>query len=427
MPENKIEIRSEAVQDILTQVPHWMILWGNTLILVLIIGFLSLSWSIKYPDLIASEATITTTIPPQKEVSKITGVIDSILVEDTQSVKINDPLALIRNGANLSDVLFLKEVISKVNIERDSFHFPIEEIPYLTLGEINKSYTLFESNYVNYVLHKDLSPYKAAVSVSQLTGSEIQNRISTLEDQKKLDQKALTLSKSKLKRNQELYEKGVISLQEYEEKEVAYLKEEQQFKTLDLSISQLKQAKGDAYRATQESRINNQMESIRLYRNAVRSFLELKENIKNWEEKYVLKSNLNGMVSFMGIQNKNQNISAGDWLFTVIPNEKEAFIAKLKTPATNFGKVKLGQIVQIKLNDYPETEFGMLKGRVKSMSAISNEEGYYFIDVSLPDELITSFGHTINFKAEMTGHAEIITEDLRLMERFFYQLKGIFN
>ena len=44
------------------------------------------------------------------------------------------------------------------------------------------------------------------------------------------------------------------------------------------------------------------------------------------------------------------------------------------------------------------------------------------IDVSLPKKLITSYNKKIDFKQEMRGTAEIITEDLRLIERFFYQL-----
>jgi hypothetical protein len=66
MPQ-ETKIRSEAVQDILTRVPHWMILWGNTIILLLVFLFFGLSWIIKYPDIIESKALVTSTIPPQKK------------------------------------------------------------------------------------------------------------------------------------------------------------------------------------------------------------------------------------------------------------------------------------------------------------------------------------------------------------------------
>ena len=95
--------------------------------------------------------------------------------------------------------------------------------------------------------------------------------------------------------------------------------------------------------------------------------------------------------------------------------------------AQNLGKVKIGQTVNIKLQNYSEYEFGVLKGIINNISEISNKDGFYTIDVSLPDKLITSYNKKIVFRQEMRGAAEIITEDLRLIERFFYQLKNNFN
>lgn len=109
------------------------------------------------------------------------------------------------------------------------------------------------------------------------------------------------------------------------------------------------------------------------------------------------------------------------------PKEKSSYIAKLKTPAQNSGKIKIGQRVNVKLENYPDTEFGVLNGKIKNMSLIPDKEGFYLIDVKLPKRLITSYNKEINFKQEMRGSAEIITEDLRLIERFFYQLINIFK
>ena len=39
--------------------------------------------------------------------------------------------------------------------------------------------------------------------------------------------------------------------------------------------------------------------------------------------------------------------------------------------------------------------------------------------------MITNYEREIKFKQEMKGTAEIVTEDLRLIERFFYQIKDI--
>ncbi len=69
----------------------------------------------------------------------------------------------------------------------------------------------------------------------------------------------------------------------------------------------------------------------------------------------------------------------------------------------------------------------MLTGTVKNISLIPNNEGLYLIDVDLSNKLVTTYNIQIDFKQEMRGEAEIITKDLRLIERFFYQLKNVFN
>ena len=63
-----------------------MIRWGNVLFLVLILLIILISWFVKYPDVILSEAMVTTNIPPQKEYANITGKLDAILVSDNNLV-----------------------------------------------------------------------------------------------------------------------------------------------------------------------------------------------------------------------------------------------------------------------------------------------------------------------------------------------------
>lgn len=92
--QNNIELHSEEVQEILTAVPNWMIRWGNSVVLVFIIGLLAMSWFVKYPDVIESQASVTMYLPAQKEYSNTDGKIDTILVTpDNQKVKQNQELS----------------------------------------------------------------------------------------------------------------------------------------------------------------------------------------------------------------------------------------------------------------------------------------------------------------------------------------------
>lgn len=420
-----IELRSEEVQEILTKVPHWMIRWGNVLFLSLILLLLLISWFVKYPDVIVSEATVTTQIPPQKEYAKITGKLDAILINDSQEVSINEPLAIIENTANYKDVYKLKSIVDTIKVNNTTFEFPIDRIPLLFLGDIETQYALFENSYIQYQLNKELQPFSNEALANKYSISELNRRLKNLQSQKDINKTELSFKEKELNRNKSLFEKGVISAQDYENKQLEYAQAERNYQNFESSISQLRESISNAHKTSKGTEINRVKEEMTLLKNVIQSFNQLKKAIKDWEYLYVLKSHINGRVSFLNVWNTNQSVKQGDLVFTIIPEENSSFIAKLKTPSLNSGKIKVGQHVNIKLENYPDSEFGMLNGSVKSISLITNAEGLYHIDVNLPAKLITSYNKEIDFKQEMRGSAEIITEELRLIERFFYQLKQV--
>ncbi|WP_400078887.1 HlyD family secretion protein [Winogradskyella sp. R77965] len=428
--ENSIkdfEFRSEEVQEILSEVPHWMIRWGNVLFLSLILMLLFLSWFVKYPDIILSEAVITTQIPPQKEYAKITGKLDAILVEDNQSVQRNQPLAILENTANYRDIYRLKSVIDTITVDSKSFYFPIDSLPILFLGDIESQFALFENSYIQYKLNKDLEPFSNEAIANRYSISELNRRLKSLKAQRNINETELEFTENDLNRQKKLFEKGVISAQEFENKQLQYAQAERNYKNFESSISQIREAISRAHMTSKGTEINRTKEEMTLLKNTIQSFNQLKNAIKDWEQLYVLKSNINGNVSFLNFWNSNQTVNQGDLVFTIVPSENSSFIAKLKTPAQNSGKIKVGQNVNVKLENYPDTEFGVLNGKVKNISLIPDKEGLYFVDVELPKKLITSYNKEIDFKQEMRGSAEIITEDLRLIERFFYQFKSVLN
>ena len=245
--------------------------------------------------------------------------------------------------------------------------------------------------------------------------------------QKELNQAELAFKKKDLERNQTLFDKGVISAMEFEGKQLDYLQAERNYTTMAASISQLREAINNANSTSRSTEINKTKENILLLKNVIQSFNQLKTSLKDWELRYLLKSDMDGKVAFQAPWTVNQTVNQGDWVFTIIPTDNSNYIARLQTPAQNSGKIEVGQKVNIKLDNYPDTEFGRLTGTVKNSSLIPDDEGFYRVDVDLPPTLITSYEKTIEFKQEMGGTAEIVTEDLRLIERFFYQFKEVLS
>ena len=105
--ENKrgLGIRSQAVNEILGLVPHWMIRWGNSLILILVLGVLAMSYFIKYPDSIPIEVSLTTSSPTQNIMAKSRGELEQLLISDQETVAKNQLLAVIRDdNGNLHQI-----------------------------------------------------------------------------------------------------------------------------------------------------------------------------------------------------------------------------------------------------------------------------------------------------------------------------------
>lgn len=419
------ELRSEEVQEILTRAPHWLIRWGSAVILSVLVMLFFVSWLIKYPDVISSQIVITTSIPPQKLIAKTSGKIETILVKNRTIVKKNTPLAVIENAANYNDVFLLKSIVDTFTIDKSSF--PFYKLKFAQLGEIESSFAVFQKEYSADELNTKLQPYKVEGTAQSYEAIQLRERLSILESQKIINQNEIELQKMDLDRYETLFKKGIVAAQEIEKHRLSYLQTQRSYKSLLSSISQLKSSLNDLNRNSKTTQINENKENINLERNVIQAFYQLKKSIKEWELNFVLRSSIDGKVSFLQLWAENQTVNAGDNVFTIIPSSRSNYIGKVKAIALNSGKIKTGQKVNIRLANYPEREFGIISGTIKAISLTPDKDGNLLIDVSLPNGLSTSYKKQIIFQQEMTGNADIVTQDLRLIERFLYQFRDIFN
>lgn len=427
MAEDTFELRSEEVQDILTKVPHWMIRWGTVLIFAIIFLLFFVSWFIKYPDVVNTEIVITTNIPPEKIVSKSSGRIEAILVKNKAIVPKNATLAVIENTANYKDVFLLKSIVDAYNVNDSKKTFPFALLKNTQLGEIESAFAVFQKDYQAEQLNEDLQPFEVENRAQVSEKVQIKERLEILQQQKIINESELQLQKNEIARFETLYNKGIISAQEMEAKKLTYLQAQKSYKGLLSSISQLRSSLIDNTKSSQSSHINSTKEEVNLGRNMAQSFYQLKKVIKDWELAYTLKTSISGVVTFLQVWNENQTINVGDNVFSIIPDAKNGFVGKVRAPALNSGKIKVGQKVNIRLANFPDREFGVLRGKIQNISLVPDKDGNLLLDVALPNGLETSYKKRIVFQQEMKGSAEIVTEDLRLIERILYQFKSIFE
>jgi len=426
MPEEKeFELRSEEVQEILSQVPHWMIRCGSVVVLIIILSLLLVSWLIKYPDTISTQIVITTIVPPEKLVAKVSGKIENILVEDKMYVSKNTPLAIIENSANYNDVFLLKSIVDTINIDKNKF--PFEKLKSVQLGEIESFFALFQKESIADDLNTKLQPYQVEGRAENYEAIQLKERLNLLESQKSINLNELVLQKNDLDRYENLYKKGIIAAQEIEKQRLIFLQFQKNYKSVLSSISQLKSSLNELNKNSKTTQINENKENVNLKRNMIQAFYQLKKAIKDWELNYVLRSSIDGKVTFLQIWSENQTVNGGDNVFAIIPKYKKEYIGMVKAPAQNSGKIKVAQNVNIRLANYPDREFGIVKGIVKAISLTPDKDGNLLIRVSLPNGIETSYKKQIDFQQEMSGTADIVTDDLRLIERLLYQFRDVFK
>ena len=424
--QDDLKIYSEEVRDVLSAPPKAIFKWGNTILSVFILLLLFLSWFIKYPDIIRAEVTITTQFPPEKLVAKSSGRISKLFIENQKEIKENTPIAIIENAANYETVFLLKAITDTLK-QKETFYFPIDKYDFSELGTIETAFTNFKNNYINYRQYLDYKPHQIEKNSQSIESNQQYNRISILQQQISIATKELQLKKKELNRFEILFKKGIISAQEWESKQFDYLQQEKNQQSLNNQLSQLKSSLNDLKRNQQNTTVNELKDNVVLLQNTIQAYNQLKKEIADWDLNFVLRSSINGKVSYFQVWSENQVVSNGAELFSVIPSSNANYIAKLRVPALNSGKIKSNQDVVIRLANYPDREFGILKGKLSTISLIPTKEGILLLDAKLSNGLKTSHKKQINFQQEMTGTADIITEDLRLLERLLYQFRDVFR
>lgn len=147
------------------------------------------------------------------------------------------------------------------------------------------------------------------------------------------------------------------------------------------------------------------------------TYKSLCTQIRNWENKYVIKTTYTGHVELANLISDGDFVTAGEPVFNIIYNDNRYYaIAMLQTGGA--GKVKIGAKVNIKLDSFPYAEYGMLHGIVKNISQNSIEK-YYLVYISLPNGLTSTSGMKLFFAETLYGQAEIITANRRLLYRVF--------
>ena len=154
---------------------------------------------------------------------------------------------------------------------------------------------------------------------------------------------------------------------------------------------------------------------------------ELLTTLTQNEADVSIKASNSGQVHFVDFWETGFNVKKGSLMFRIVPTEYGSFIGRLKIPRNLKMKIDEGDKVRIRISKNQLMEYEILEGVVQNITSVSNEIDLFQVEVAIGNELISETGEKIDYQLGMSGRADIITEDLRLIERFFYRFKDIFN
>ena len=428
--EKKDVQRSEEVQVIIDRMPTRNATYAIALTVLLITIIITLGFIIKYPDTVDGQISITSRLAPVRLIANTSGKLH-LLAENKTIIKEGQVIAYIDNQANYKDVLFVDSLLNRYK-DQNLENFPM--IAGLLLGEISSTFNSFIIAHSQYyrMLHSDI--YQTMCNSLHQQNKINAEIIENLNKEILLKENKLTLEKKLLSKDSTLTRFKALSEQEYNRQQSAFYDLQGIYKELHNSrLSYMAQIKKNNQQIQQY--ILEEQESLdKLKEELSVSRSQLINIIHSWKKTYLHISPIDGQMEYLGFWRENYFTQSGQELFSILPNQNEV-IGEVMVPSFGIGKVKIGQIVNVKVNNYPYLEYGLIKGKISSISRLSNkikqsssgtasEESVYRVLITFPNGLQTNFNKTLNLDFESLGTAEIITSPKRLIERLFDNLKA---
>lgn len=427
--DERIRRSSEEYLDIVTDVPHWIIRGGSTVLLLFLVLGLTVAWFLRYPEVVQTQVMLTTAPEPAKLNARVAGRITQVRHEGDR-VAAGELIAYVETPTDPFRVLELERrlrTLAGADPRQPGVRAMLIEAGTrdTTYGSLQPDIDTFvravqalEASYVIPTAERQIAGLAAQVRESQrLRG--------TLERQRELMAREVALAERGLETSRELLERQLLPAVERDAAETRLLQQQRNLAALEASL-----INNEIQIETLEQRIAElelaRLADERLVVLGVGSALnDLLSRIDVWKDVHMFRAPHAGIATYHRFRHQSPFVPAGSQVVSVVP-DSGAVVGQIELPAREFGKVKVGQPVRIDLDSYPAREFGYVEGRVGGISPLP-VDGTFRIDVELAEGLTTPHRPDIEFRHEMTGSGTIVTDDVSLIQRVFFQFRRLWS
>lgn len=365
----KVEIYSRESNDMLGDMPDWLIHTGSYIVYGLMALLITGAALFQYPDTVEKEIRIDDTGSVEWITANRAGMIERFFVENQSEVRKNDTLGILKNTASLEDVKIFCRVLTNVEeYYRTQNADYLRDYPFdLIMGEMTPAYEQFTQAVRTCLMYREFDLYP--------------------QKKKYLDEELEILIQSG--------------------------------KADELNLLKIK-------RELFELEIEHKMEMGRNHRTLEIAYENMVNSLRTWDSNYLLKSHNNGTVIWGKSWSMNRKISEGDTLCTVISQTKGTPTGHIRLSENEVSEIAAGDKVSIALNKYPVHTYGKLSGEIASISFVPHNKSYA-VEVEFPDGMVTTSGKKLEYEIGMSGQAEIITSSRSVLDRIFLPVMQLFK
>ncbi len=412
--------RSEVMQEIVSDKPGFLIRWGNIFFLFILLMTGIACWFIKYPDTIQAPAKLTSINAPKPVLSLIDGKLIKLSIAENQFVHKAEILGYLESTANHEEILILAANLDSVqvmlNSGKDDQVGKYFKSSTTLLGELQTHYQVFLQAFLSFENYLADGFYLKKRAMLLKDKSNLLKLYNNLNLQRELQEEDLALIQKTFDANESLKKDKVIS-------DFDYRNEESKLINKKLSLPQIKSGiiSNESQQTEKEKEImeleNTIVQQKLVFQQALNTF---KSQVDDWKRKYTLIAPIAGQVAFASFFQENQQLQANQTICFINPENSRYFV-EITIPQSNFGKVAVGQQVLLKFQSYPFQEYGSVMGKIEFINHIPNEDGY-LAKVVFMNGLTTTYNKQIQYRDGLLANAEIVTRDMRLLERFYYNI-----
>lgn len=423
--KNTFSEHGNEIEEIISKKPPHFVRWGTVYFFFLLMLIGLIAWFIQYPEIVVARAKLNSVNAPKQVITRTDGKLVKIAVKENQKVEAGRILGYMESLANPASVIKIGKQLNSIDsliiqnkTNEITTFFPgySSQVFVNNLGELQTPYQTFIQSFITFKDFLSSGYYLRKKNMLLTDMQNIQKQQGIIAKQKNLLQQDLSLSDETFHADESLLKDKIISPLEYRNEKSKLIAKQLSLPQINASI------------ITNESQQNEKRKEIGELENQIivqkNTFIQalqtMKSQIQAWDYKYLLKAPVSGTVSFTGFFQENQEIKAGQTLFSV-QQENTSYFAEMLVPQYNFGKVKQGQEVLLKFQAYPFEQYGSVAGKIEYINNTATDSGY-LAKVKLPNELVTSYKKPLQYRNGLFAQADIITENMRLLQRFYYNI-----